>query len=90
MPSGVRRIARAIVVALVKRQKPRLFTVELGAEFYTDIVHRKMHHTTLELEQQILRVTVGLVLIHRIVNILLCEFVFEFAGDYRQPVDKDA
>ena len=82
------RIARAIVVALIEGQKPRALALEMGTETHLVIVHSKMHGATAELEQQLLRVAVALILLHGIEYRLLGEFVLEFEGGNGQAVDE--
>ena len=85
----VRRVACTVIVALVKWQEPAVLAAQLGAEFDPCIVQRKMNHASFEGEQSISRVSVGFVLLHRIIGVLLCELVFQFKSDYRQPIDKN-
>jgi hypothetical protein len=49
-----------------------------------------VNHAAGELEQQLLRAAVMLVLIDRIVHVLLGQLVFQLEGDDRQAVDEDA
>ena len=85
----VRRVACTVIVALVKWQEPAVLAAQLGAEFDPCIVQRKMNHASFEGEQSISRVSVGFVLLHRVIGVLLCELVFQLKGDYRQPIDKN-
>ena len=48
-----------------------------------------MNHASFEGEQSISRVSVGFVLLHRVIGVLLCELVFQLEGDYRQSIDKN-
>ena len=85
----VRRVACTVIVALVKWQEPAVLAAQLGAEFDPCIVQRKMNHASFEGEQSISRVSVGFVLLHRVIGVLLCELVFQLKGDYRQSIDKN-
>ena len=87
-PGRVGRIASAIVVALVEGQKPRALALEVGAETHLVIVHGKVDGAAAELEQQLLRVPVALVLLHGIENRLFGELIFEFEGGDGQAVDE--
>ncbi len=86
----IRRIARAIVPALVKRQKPRGFPPQMRAKINRVIVHRKMRHAPPELEQPLARFAVAFVLLDGIRHRLLGQAVFQLEGGHRQPVDEQA
>ena len=60
----------------------------MGAKTHLVIVHGKMNDATAELEQQLLRVTVALVLLHGIEHRRLGELIFEFEGGDGQAVDE--
>ena len=61
-PVRVGRVARAIVVSLVKRQEPRRGALQLGTELHPLVIDCKVRERTPEGEQQLLRVAVPLVL----------------------------
>ena len=84
----VGRIARAIVVALVERQEPGVLALKVRAEAHLLLVHSKVHQAAAELEEQLARVAVALVLLHRVVYGLLGEAVLEFEGRNGQAVDE--
>ena len=84
----IRRITGTIIVAFIKRQEPAVLTVQLCAEFDSCVVNGKMHHAAFELEQQLSWVTIGLVLLNRIVHILLCELILQLKSDDRQAIDE--
>ena len=87
---GVDGVARALILSLVEGQEPRTFAGKLGAELDIAVVHGKVNHTALELEEQFLGVAVGLILLDGVVDILLSEAVFQLAGQHRQAVDEHA
>ena len=60
----------------------------MGAEPHLVIVHGKMHGAAAELEQQLLRIAIALVLLHGIEHRLLGELVLEFEGGDGQAVDE--
>ena len=86
----VRRITRAVVVALVEGQKPRTLPVQLGAHPYLAVVHREVHHAATKLEQALAWVTVALELLHGVLDRLLGEAVLQLEGGDRQAVDEQA
>ena len=86
----VGRIARAIVVALVERQKPRTFALKLCTHFYFAIVHREVHHTAPESKQWFARITVAAVLLHRVLHRLLGEAVLQLERGNGQTVDEQS
>ncbi len=86
----VRRIARAIVVALVEGQEPTGLAFQFGAEFHLRIVHGEVHHAAAELEEQFLGVAVALVLLHGILHRLLGEAVLQLEGGDGQAVEEEA
>ena len=87
---GIDGIARALVAALVEGQEPRTLAGKLGAELDIAVVHGKVDHAALELEEQFLGVAVGLVLLDGIKDVLLGELVFQLAGEHGQTVDEHA
>ena len=86
----IRRIPCAVVIAFVERQEPAVFPGQLCAELDRGIVHGKMHHAALEGEQEIVEISVFLILTHGVFRILLCELVFQLHRDDRKAVDKQA
>src|SRR6266536_4963467 len=72
---GIRRIAGAVLVALVKRQEPRGLALQLSAEAHYLVIHREVHHAAAELKQQLTRVAVALVLLNRVLSGLLGQAV---------------
>jgi len=87
---GIGRIARAIVPAFVEGQEPRIGALQVRAHAHFLVIHGKVHHTAPELEEQLARIAVALVLLHGILHRLLGEAVLEFEGGYGQPVDEEA
>ncbi len=88
-PGRIGWVARAVVIALVEGEKPGVLALEMGAEAHLVVIHREMHHAAPELEQQLLRITVALVLLHRVRHRLLRQAVLEFDGRDRQTIDED-
>lgn len=80
----------AVLVALVEGQKPALLALQAGAELNLRIVHGEVNYTARELEKQLLRIAVMLILIDGVIHILLGQLVFQLEGDDRQTVDEDA
>jgi len=76
-PLRIGRIASTIVPALVEREKPGGFALEIGAEEDLLIIHREVHQTAPELEQQLPRIAVASVLLDGVVDRLLGEAVLE-------------
>ena len=87
---GVGRVAGAVVMALIERQKPRPLALEFGAHPHLAVVHREVHHAAAEGKQRLARVPVALVLHHCVGNGLLGEAVLELEGGERQPIDEQA
>jgi hypothetical protein len=85
---GIGRISRAIVPTLVKRQEPRAFALEMGAEPHLMVIHREMGDASAELEQFLARISVALVLLDRILDGLLGQAVFQLECRDRQAVDE--
>ena len=54
------------------------------------VVHSEVHHAAAELEKQLARIAVALVLLDRIFDCLLGEAVLELEGGDRQAVDEEA
>ena len=86
----IRRVTCSIIISLVKGQKPAVLSGKFRAELDTGIVYGKMHHASLKGEQRLTGIAVIFVLLHSIINILLRELVFQFKGDNRQTVYKNA
>ena len=77
-PAWIGRVARAIIKSPVEREKPRVLSIEFGAEPYLLVVHSKVDHTTAELEEQFLRIAIPHVLFYCILNSLFGEPVLKF------------
>jgi hypothetical protein len=58
----IRRISCAVVVAFIERQEPAIFPCELCTELDRSIVHGKVNHAALEGEQQIVEISIFLIL----------------------------
>lgn len=78
----------AVLVALVEGQKPALLALQAGAELNLRIVHGEVNHTARELEKQLLRIAVMLILIDRIVHVLLGQLVFSSKVMTGRPLTK--
>ncbi len=79
-PHRVRRVARAVIPALVERQKPRILrhafaALEGGAHRHLRVVHGEMHHAAAKLEQRLARISVALVLLYGVLDGLLGQAV---------------
>ena len=85
---GVGRVARAVIPALVERQKYRGLASQFGTEQRLLIVNGKVRQAATQAEQRLPRIPVVPVLRHRIGGGLLGEAVFQLGGDDRQPVDE--
>ena len=81
--------AGAVFPALVERQEPRLLALELGAEADLLIVHREVGDAAAELEQQLARITVALVLFYRVFNRLFGKTVLQLECGDRQPINEE-
>ena len=85
---GIRRIARAMVVALIERQEMRRLPFQLGGHVPEVRVHGEMHQRAfLEAEHRLARVAILAVLAHGVKDVLLGERVLEFCRRHRQAVD---
>ena len=84
----VRRVAGAVVPALVERQEPRRLALQLGAEPHLGVVHGEVDHAAAELEQQLARVAVALVLLDGVLDGLLGQAVLQLERGDRQAVDE--
>ena len=87
---GIRRIARAVLPALVERQEPACLAREPRAELDRLVVHGEMHHRPSEREQRLVRVAVLPVLLYRILSALLRQLVLQLEGNDGKPVDEHA
>ena len=85
----VRRVAGAVVPALVERQEPRALALQVRAEPHLVVVHGEMDDAAAELEQHLARVAVALVLLDRILDRLLGQAVLQLEGGDRQAVDEE-
>ena len=86
----IRRVTCSVIVSLVKRQKPTVLSGEFRAEFDTSIIYGKMHHAAFKGKNRLAGIAIIFILLHSIVNILLSELIFQFKGDNRQTVCKNA
>jgi len=86
--AGNRRIAGATQMAAIEGQEPRALAGQLGAEAHFQIVHREMHRAAAELEQQLARVAIVLVLQHGVGHGLARVVVLQLEGRQRQAVDE--
>ena len=66
------------------------FALELRAEAHFGVVHGEVRDAAAELEEELARVPVALVLLHRVGDRLLGEAVFEFERGDRETVDEKA
>ena len=89
-PVGVRRVAGAVVPALVERQEPRALPLRWVQNRTSLVVDREVDDAAAELEQLLARVAVALVLLDGVVDGLLGEAVLELEGGDRQAVDEQA
>ena len=64
--------------------------LQLGAHPHLAVVHREVHHAAAELEQQLARVAVALVLLDGVLDRLLGQAVLQLEGGDRQAVDEQA
>ena len=62
-PVRVRRVAGAVVPALVERQEPRRLALQVRAEAHLGVVDGEVGDAAAELEQLLARVAVALVLL---------------------------
>ena len=85
-PVRVGRVARAIVVSLVKRQEPRRGALQLGTELHPLVIDCKVRERTPEGEQQLLRVAVPLVLLHGIIDSLLRDVVLQLEREHGDAI----
>src|SRR4051794_25268054 len=88
-PIGIRRIARSLIPAAIERQEPRRLPLQLRAETNFVIVDRKVDDAAAELEEQLVRIAVALVLLHRILDGLFRKAVLQFKRDHGQAVDEE-
>ncbi len=84
------RIAGAIIPPLVEWKKPRTLALEVCAEADLVFINGEVSNATAELEQQLARVAIALVLLNRILNRLLGEGVLQLEGGDGQAVDEQA
>ena len=75
-PLRVGRISSSIVPTLVERQKPRTFALQMRTKAHFMVIDREVGHTTTKLKQDLARIAVTFVLLHRIFHSLFCEAVF--------------
>ena len=89
-PVRVRRIAGAVVPALVERQEPRRLALQVRAEPHLVVVDGEVHDAAAELEELLARVAVALVLLDGVLDRLLGQAVLQLEGGDRQAVDEQA
>ena len=85
---GVRRVAGAVVPALVEGQEVGRLALEVRAEAHLALVHREVSDAAAELKQLLARVAVLLVLLDRVRRRLLGEAVLQLEGENWQAVDE--
>ena len=85
----VGRVACAAVPALVERQEPRGFALQLSAERGLRVIDCDVSHATPQLEQQLLWAARGLVLDDGVGQGLLGQRILQLERQYRQAVDED-
>ena len=76
--------------ALIERQEPRTFALEMRTHAHLVIIHSKVHHAAPELKEQFAWVAVAFVLLHRILDGLLGQAVLQLEGGNRHPIDEKA
>ena len=86
----VRRVARAVVVAIIEGYEPRALARKLSCTSAPALIHREVHHAAAELEQSLARVAVVLVLQDGVLDRLLGEAVPQLEGGDRQTADEQA
>ena len=86
----VRRIPRAVIEPLVEGEEPGILALEMRTHPHLLVVHGEMHHATPELEQQLLRIAVALVLLDRVFDGLFREPVLQLERGHGQAVDEQA
>src|SRR5258708_2459895 len=86
----IRRVACAVVPALVEGKEPGRFAGQLGAHLNLLVVHGEMHHTAPELEKRFARVAVAAILLDGVIDGLLGEAVFQLERRQRETVDEQA
>ena len=85
---GIRRVARAVVPAHVKRQKPRGVVLQMGAHPHFAVIHRKMRGAAAKMKQQFSRVAVAFILLHGVCDRLFGQRIFQLEREDRQAVDE--
>ena len=86
----IRRVAGAVVPALVEGQEPRALALEVRAKPHLVVIHGEVRHRAAELEQLLAGVAVALVLLHGVLDRLLGETVLQLECGDRQAVDEQA
>ena len=82
----VGRVAGAVVPALVEGEEPGLLALEVRAEPDLLVIKREVGDASAELEEQVPRVAVALVLHYRVVEGLLGDVVLQLERKNRKPV----
>ena len=88
LSQALRRVAGAVVPALVERQEPRRLALEVGAEVHLLLVHREVRHAAPQLEEFLPGLAVPLVLLDGVFDGLLGEAVLQLEGGQGQAVDE--
>ncbi len=86
----IRRIAPAIIPALIKRQEPRRLALELRAEHHLLLVQCEVDDAAPEREEFFSRIAVAPILLDRVLHRLFRQAVLQFEGGNRQAVDEEA
>ena len=89
-PVRVRRVAGAVVPALVERQEPRRLALQLRAEAHLVRRRPRSGRRSGRTRRELARVAVALVLLDRVVDGLLGQAVLQLEGRDRQAVDEQA
>src|SRR3990172_1938083 len=89
-PIRVRRVAGAVVPALVEGQEEGVLPLELREHHHLLVIDRQVHDAALELEQKLSGVSVAAVLLNRVVHSLLRQVVLQLEGCDGQAVYEQA
>ena len=86
----IRRVARAVLIALVEGQEEALLSRKLRAELNRRVVNGEMHHAALEGKEGVARAAVASVLLDGVCRALLRQSVFQLQCDDGKAVDEKA
>src|SRR5262249_11327277 len=89
-PLRVRWIPRPVVPALVEGKKPGFFALEMGAKSYFLIINGEMDKAAAKMEEQLVRITVQLVLSYRIIHRLFGKAILQLESCDRQTIDEES